>query len=59
MSYYKIQVIIPKEQSEKLRNLKLYPGMPAEVFIITQSLTLLNYLFTPITSTFVKAFNER
>ncbi|RZB12588.1 HlyD family type I secretion periplasmic adaptor subunit [Ehrlichia minasensis] len=59
MRYYKIQVIIPKEQSEKLKNLKLYPGMPAEVFIITQSRTLLNYLFTPITSTFEKAFNER
>ncbi len=59
MRYYKIQVIIPKEQSTKLKNLKLYPGMPAEVFIITQSRTLLNYLFTPITSTFEKAFNER
>ncbi|GAT75970.1 alkaline protease secretion protein AprE [Ehrlichia ruminantium] len=59
MRYYKIQVIIPKEQSKKLKNLRLYPGMPAEVFIITQSRTLLNYLFTPITSTFEKAFNER
>ena len=45
MRYYKIQVIIPKEQSKKLKNLRLYPGMPA-VFIITQSRTLLNYLFT-------------
>ena len=59
MRYYKIQVIIPKKQSAKLKNIRLYPGMPAEVFIITQSRTLLNYLFTPITSTFEKAFNER
>ncbi|WDM85534.1 HlyD family type I secretion periplasmic adaptor subunit [Ehrlichia sp. JZT12] len=59
MRYYKIQVVIPKKQSAKLKNIRLYPGMPAEVFIITQSRTLLNYLFTPITSTFEKAFNER
>ncbi|AHX06265.1 secretion protein, HlyD family [Ehrlichia chaffeensis str. Liberty] len=37
----------------------MYPGMLAEVFIITQSRTLFNYVFTPITSTFEKAFNER
>ncbi|KJV69552.1 HlyD family type I secretion periplasmic adaptor subunit [Candidatus Neoehrlichia procyonis] len=58
--YYSIRIVIPKSlQLGKFKNIKLYPGMPAEVFIITQSRTLLNYLLTPITSTFEKAFKER
>ncbi|QXK92179.1 HlyD family type I secretion periplasmic adaptor subunit [Neoehrlichia mikurensis] len=58
--YYLTRVVIPKSlQLGKFKKIKLYPGMPAEVFIITQSRTLLNYLLTPITSTFEKAFKER
>ncbi|MEH0831665.1 HlyD family type I secretion periplasmic adaptor subunit [Anaplasma bovis] len=58
--YYSLRVVIPKSShSGKFVNLKLYHGMPAEVYVITRSRTLLEYLLTPITSTFEKAFRER
>ena len=60
MRYYSLRVVIPKSSySGRFENLKLYPGMPAEVFVVTRSRTLLEYLLTPITSTFEKAFKER
>ncbi|AAV86348.1 hemolysin D [Anaplasma marginale str. Dawn] len=60
VKYYSLRVVIPKSaHSGKFKNLKLYHGMPAEVFVVTRSRTLLNYLLTPITSTFEKAFKER
>jgi HlyD family secretion protein len=43
----------------KLKNeLILYPGMPADVFIITGSRSLLNYIFAPILESSYKAFRE-
>ncbi|CEG20836.1 HlyD family type I secretion periplasmic adaptor subunit [Anaplasma phagocytophilum] len=60
MRYYSLRVVIPKSShSGRFKNLKLYHGMPAEVFVVTRSRTLLEYLLTPITSTFEKAFKER
>ena len=44
---------------EKLKNkIELYPGMPAQVFIITGSRSLVSYLFTPISESAYKAFKE-
>ncbi|QJC27805.1 type I secretion system membrane fusion protein PrsE [Anaplasma platys] len=60
MRYYALRVVIPKSShSGRFKNLKLYHGMPAEVYVVTRSRTLLEYLLTPITSTFERAFNER
>ena len=56
--YYTIKVSILNSELEKIPNLKLYPGMPVEVFISTQSRTLFSYLASPITSSFTKAFRE-
>jgi HlyD family secretion protein len=56
--YYTIKVSILNSELEKIPNLKLYPGMPVEVFISTQSRTLFSYLVSPITSSFTKAFKE-
>ncbi|MGN7661752.1 MAG: HlyD family type I secretion periplasmic adaptor subunit [Anaplasma sp.] len=58
--YYSLRVVIPRSAySGKFKNLRLRHGMPAEVFVVTRSRTLLSYLLTPITSTFEKAFKER
>lgn len=58
-SYYKAQVAVDPVQLKKLAPyVKLYPGMPAEVYIKTGSRSFLGYLFAPITDGMKKAFKE-
>lgn len=59
MRYYLAYIKIPPSEMKKIKtNIKLYPGMPAVVYISTESRTLLSYLLAPITSTFDNAFKE-
>ena len=39
-------------------DIKLYPGMPAEVYILTHSRTAIQYLLDPITNTLNRSFRE-
>lgn len=39
-------------------NIHLYPGMPAEVYILTHSRTAMQYLLDPITDTLNRSFRE-
>ena len=58
---YKVRVEIDKEQLKKIskyRSYELYPGMTADVTIVTGERTLLQYLLDPVTSTFWHAFKE-
>ncbi|QKX02849.1 HlyD family type I secretion periplasmic adaptor subunit [Wolbachia endosymbiont of Litomosoides sigmodontis] len=57
--YYLVRVVIPKSELAQFKSVYLYPGMPAEVYIVTQSRTLLSFLFTPIIATFDRSFIER
>ncbi|WP_264331189.1 HlyD family type I secretion periplasmic adaptor subunit [Wolbachia endosymbiont (group B) of Erebia ligea] len=57
--YYSVRVVIPKSELAQFKNVYLYPGMPVEVYIVTQSRTLLSFLFTPIIATFDRSFIER
>ncbi|MDD9331242.1 MAG: HlyD family type I secretion periplasmic adaptor subunit [Wolbachia sp.] len=57
--YYSVRVVIPKLELAQFKNVYLYPGMPAEVYIVTQSRTLLSFLFTPIIATVDRSFIER
>ncbi len=57
--YYSVRVVIPKPELAQFKNVYLYPGMPAEVYIVTQSRTLLSFLFTPIIATVDRSFIER
>jgi HlyD family type I secretion membrane fusion protein len=58
-SYFLARVSISKKDIEKLKDkIELYPGMPAQVFIITGSRSLVSYLFTPISDSAYKAFRE-
>jgi HlyD family type I secretion membrane fusion protein len=43
----------------KLPNVQLYPGMPADVFIVTESRTALDYMLSPITASLSRAFREQ
>lgn len=57
-SYYLAKVAIPREELEKVEGLQLYPGMPVMVMIITDNRSPFNYLFTPVKSSFNRAFRE-
>ena len=55
--YYEARVALDAGQPE-LEELKLQPGMPAEVMIITGKRTALDYLLKPIVTSFGRALRE-
>lgn len=57
--YYIGRVRIPKESLEKINyNVKLYPGMPADAFIVKGESTFLKYLLNPILDSCHRSFKE-
>jgi HlyD family type I secretion membrane fusion protein len=57
--YFLGRIKISEESLKKIKaDVKLYPGMPVDVFIITGSRTLLQYLISPISDAAYKAFRE-
>jgi HlyD family secretion protein len=58
VSYYKARVVVDGDEMKALDNVELYPGMPADVLIVTGSRTFLTYLFDPIRESFSKSFRE-
>lgn len=57
-SYYLAHIEVSDEGRERLGELTLYPGMPAEVMIRTGGRSLLSYLVQPMTDAFARAFRE-
>ncbi len=60
--FYKVKISIDKTQLRKIsryRDLELYPGMMADIMIVTGERTLLQYLLDPVTNTFWHAFIEK
>jgi HlyD family type I secretion membrane fusion protein len=55
--YYVVQIDVP-ESALAASNLKLQAGMPAEVFIRTDTRTALDYLLAPVTSSLRRAMRE-
>ena len=51
-------VRIEADELARLGELKLIPGMPAEVFIKTQDRTAMNYLLKPLADQLNRAFRE-
>lgn len=58
LSYYLVRLAVPAEELQKLGDLKLTPGMPAEALIQTGSRTALSYFFKPLSDQFSRAFRE-
>ena len=54
-SYYLARIKL----TELPKDVQLYPGMPAEVMILTGERTFLSYLAAPITRSFRRAFREK
>lgn len=57
-SYYQAQIELTPDSYQKLGNIELVPGMPAEVLISTGERTVVEYLMQPITNAFARAFIE-
>jgi len=58
-AYYLVRVSLPEKQVRRLGDLKLVPGMPAEVFIQTYARTPLQYLLKPLREQIARTFRER
>jgi HlyD family secretion protein len=58
-AYYDVRISLKQEEMQRLGDLQLTPGMPAEVFLQTKSRTMLSYLFKPITDQLSRMFRER
>jgi HlyD family secretion protein len=57
-AYYPAGVRVSDAELAKLKELKLVPGMPAEVFIKTGERTLASYLVKPLLDQMQRAFKE-
>ena len=57
--YYVVRVSVPQGASGRTNDLRLIPGMPAEVHITTGERTALSYLLKPLRDQVAKAFTER
>jgi HlyD family secretion protein len=55
---FAVRLRLPAEEIEKLGELKLKPGMPADVFIQTDTRTPLSYLLQPLSDQFARSFRE-
>jgi HlyD family secretion protein len=58
-AYYSVRASLSKAEIERLGAFRLMPGMPAEVFIQTQSRTPLQYLIKPLRDQIARSFRER
>ena len=58
MPYFTVKVEITPEEMEKLGEMVLVPGMPAEVFLQTKERSVLSYLLKPFKDQLGRAFRE-
>jgi membrane fusion protein, epimerase transport system len=56
--YYLANIDLTPDSQKKLGDLKLIPGMPAEVLINIGERTLFEYLMQPVTNAFARSFIE-
>ncbi len=57
---YIVRVQIDEKELDQLTaDIKLYPGMPASVFLVKGTRTFLQYLVSPIMDSFYRAFKEK
>ena len=57
-AYFIVNVEIDPGQLSQLTHVRLYPGMPVEVAVVTGERTMLDYLVQPMVDSFSRAFTE-
>jgi HlyD family type I secretion membrane fusion protein len=55
---YLAYIDIPQDEMDRLGDLQLMPGMPAEIYLSTQEQTAMAYLTKPLVDQFERAFRE-
>ena len=58
-TYYTVRIALPADELARLHDIRLVPGMPAEVFIQTHERTPLQYLLKPLREQIARTFRER
>ena len=58
-NFYTARVSITPEELARLGNIRLLPGMPAEIFAKTYDRSVLSYFIKPLSDHVVRAFRER
>jgi len=57
--YYDVQILLSDSERARLgADNRLVPGMPAEIYIRTESRSPLSYMLKPLTDNFARAFKE-
>ena len=56
--FYAVRIEVGDNELERLNDVKLMPGMPAEVFIRTAPRTVLSYLLKPLEDHLARAFRD-
>ncbi len=59
LSYYTIRIALDRDQTARLGNAKLVPGMPVDAFVQTGERTVMTYLMKPLSDQIVRAFREK
>jgi HlyD family secretion protein len=59
LSFYEVRLLIDLNTLNRLGDLKLQPGMPADSFIQTNHRTALEYIAKPLTEQLSRSFRER
>jgi HlyD family secretion protein len=54
-----VRIAIPASEIERLKGLKIVPGMPVEAFIQTSPRTVMSFLVKPFHDQISHAFRER
>lgn len=57
-AYYVVRAEVSKAALEKVPNVKLYPGMPADLLILNQPRLAIDYMLSPLTDSLGRAFRE-
>lgn len=58
-AYYLVRISLADSEIDRLKELNLLPGMPAEAFIQTHTRTPLQYLLKPLRDQIARTFRER
>ncbi len=58
VSGYKIKIKLNKEELDNNSEFKLYPGMPADVYVLLKSKHPIDYFIEPLVDSLFKAFRE-
>ena len=58
-SFYTVRIALSSEETARLGDVKLVPGMPVEAFMKTYDRTVLSYFIKPLQDQVMRAFRER